>query len=227
VRVKKLIALTVFSLLLLLLLSLGIWQLQRGLTKAAIEAQANQVADYQPVSQIPNDFSLLLYKTAQLQGQWLPEHSFLLANRTYQNQLGTEVLVPFRLTSGQTLLINRGWIAQQQQTKLATLQTTTLPHGTLYAPKKGFNLGDAVTPQSTWPKTTLYLDMPALSKELNTTLSPLMLVLDANDPNSFTRIWQPIVMTPERHYAYSVQWFGLALALFVLGFKARKHFLDA
>ncbi|WP_020394316.1 SURF1 family protein [Thiolinea disciformis] len=226
-RVKKLIALSVFSVLLVLLLTLSVWQLQRGFTKATIQTQAKQRSAYQSLSEIPNDFSPLLYQTAQLKGHWLNEHSFLLANRSHQNQIGYEVLVPFRLISGQTVVINRGWMAQQDHKPLANLPTSLEPHGILYAPKKGFHLGETLTPQNTWPKTVLYLDMPALSAELQTPLSPLMLVLDQNHPNSLIRIWQPIVMTPERHYAYALQWFGLALALFVLGFKARQHFLDA
>ncbi|WP_269748101.1 SURF1 family cytochrome oxidase biogenesis protein [Enterovibrio coralii] len=32
-----------------------------------------------------------------------------------------------------------------------------------------------------------------------------------------TPVWDPVVMLPEKHYAYAAQWFGLALVV-VIGF---------
>jgi cytochrome oxidase assembly protein ShyY1 len=35
----------------------------------------------------------------------------------------------------------------------------------------------------------------------------------APEPNSeFVRNWQPVVMSPEKHLGYAVQWFGLGIA---------------
>jgi len=42
------------------------------------------------------------------------------------------------------------------------------------------------------------------------------LLLDPDAADGFARAWQPQVMTPEKHIAYAVQWFGLAIALFII-----------
>lgn len=215
---KTLGARLLFALALLLLLSLGVWQLNRGWQKSHIVSQlASPSQDYQMLEKIPTDFTALEYRSVSLQGQWQNEQVFLLANRIYQQQLGYEVFTAFRLTSGQLLLINRGWIALNQAKTLRA--ATNPPQGILYAPKKGYTLGEAITDYSNqWPKVSLYWDNAAFNQVLGEPILPLVLVLDQQHPASFTRIWQPVVVTPERHYAYAMQWFGLALVLVIFGF---------
>jgi len=225
---KKFLTVSVYALAVALLFSLGLWQIQRGHSKAQImtRLETDQPA-YQPLREMPNDFKQLIYLPAQLAGQWQAERSFLLANRIHRGQAGFEVLSPFQLNSGETLLVNRGWIPKDQAANFATPQDNTPPTGLLYAPQKGFTIGSALTPEDAgWPRETLYLDIAALETALKTPLSNLVLVLAADNANSFTRIWQPVVVSPMRHYAYAAQWFGLMIALLYLGFRWRAHFLD-
>ena len=39
-----------------------------------------------------------------------------------------------------------------------------------------------------------------------------MVLLNAQNNSTFIRNWQPVVMAPEKHMAYAVQWFLLAFA---------------
>lgn len=225
---KKVLTISIYALAVALLFSLGLWQIQRGHSKAQImtRLETDRPA-YQPLREMPNDFKQLTYLPAQLQGQWRAAHSFLLANRIHRGQAGFEVLSPFQLESGETLLVNRGWIPKDQATDFAAPQDDVPPTGLLYAAQKGFTIGTALTPDDTsWPRETLYLDLTALETALEAPLSSLVLVLAADNANSFTRIWQPVVVSPMRHYAYAAQWFGLMLALLYLGFRWRSHFLD-
>ncbi|MEZ5449929.1 MAG: SURF1 family protein [Thiolinea sp.] len=224
-NVKKPVTVVLYCLGLCLLLGLGTWQLNRGLHKAAVVSLlTTELKEYQSLEEIPNDLIKLDYSKATLSGEWLPEHFFLLDNRIYQGQPGYEVLTPFRLHRGQVLLVNRGWISQAGMAtkQLPPLDPALLPQGTLYLPKKGFTLGNAIQNAQDWPVKTLYLDLPALSADLQQPLAPLVLVLDGADGNSLTRIWKAVVVTPERHYAYAAQWFGLALVFIVFGFIWRK-----
>ena len=226
INLKKTVTVILYCLGLCLLLVLGTWQLNRGLHKAAIlSLTATELKEYQPLEQIPTDLIRLDYSQAIQDGEWLPEHFFLLDNRIYQGQAGYEVLTPFRLQGGELILVNRGWISQTAvaDNKIPALDLSRQPQGTLYLPKKGFTLGKAIENAQDWPVKTLYLDLPALGQALQQPLSPLVLVLDGDDTNSLTRIWKAVVVTPERHYAYSAQWYGLALVFIVFGFIWRKN----
>ena len=212
-----------FALALGLLLALGSWQVERGWQKSQILAQlSDHSQEYKPLNAIPHDFAAFDYHTVTLTGQWLNNKEFLLGNRFYQQQIGYEVLAPFRLPSGQLLLINRGWISAIQA-KTIPVATATSIQGTLYVPKKGYTLGNSITDNSQWPRVSLYIDNAAFSQALGETVLPIMLVLDQQQTDSFTRIWQPVIMSPERHYAYALQWFGLAFTLLVFGFIWRKR----
>lgn len=211
-----------YALGLAFLLTLAGWQVTRGLHKAAVIDSANAgINSYQPLRNLPADPAEFSYQTATLQGSWDEARIILLANRIYQNQLGYEVIVPFRLADGKLILVNRGWVKQGEEGNLPTLQGTS-SKGTLYLPKKGFTLGQSIQPEqlntAQWPKTSLYMDIAQFAQALQEPLSPLLLVLDDTDANSLTRIWKPVVIQPERHYAYALQWFGLAVAFMIFGF---------
>ncbi|HPE60493.1 MAG TPA: SURF1 family protein [Thiolinea sp.] len=218
---KKTLGYLLFGLALLILLSLGIWQTNRGLGKQHV---LSLVGTEHKINDLRNtrlpDPAQLAYQSARLHGSWDADHSFLLMNRMYSGQPGYEVLTPFRLEAGGILMVNRGWIPVQEPHIPAPTETPE-PQGTLYLPDKGFTLGSAILPQAlvqpVWPLKSLYLDLNAFNQALNTALSPLVLVLDADDPNGFTRIWNPVIMTPARHFGYAVQWFALALVLMVFG----------
>ena len=44
----------------------------------------------------------------------------------------------------------------------------------------------------------------------------MVLLLDKDQPGGFVREWNPVVVGPERHVGYAVQWFALAAALVIL-----------
>jgi surfeit locus 1 family protein len=60
------------------------------------------------------------------------------------------------------------------------------------------------------------LDIKLLSQLLQKQLSPFVIRLDKTDPFGFTREWAIVSMPPERHMAYALQWFVMALVLFII-----------
>lgn len=221
--IKTSVLIIAYGLGLALLLTLSGWQISRGLHKASVIASTDTGKNaYQLLETMPGDSAQLNYQTAILQGSWDKERIILLDNRVYQSQLGYEVIMPFRLSDDKLILVNRGWISQAQAKDPALLQLQEqLPTGTLYLPKKGFTLGQAIQTEmlesDDWPKVSLYMDLEQFSTALGQPISPLMLVLDADNANSLTRIWKAVVIQPERHYAYALQWFGLAIAFIIFG----------
>ena len=207
------------------LLGLGLWQLQRGDEKAAIGAQWEQRKLLPPVSLQQTDVddpAQLKYLPVILSGQFLADRYFLLDNRIHRGKFGYEVLGILQLDNqGQSVLVNRGWIAGDSSRR-------SLPHippvsgpvtlkGHVYvAPGAPYLLAD-VELESGWPKRIQAVEMDKLGvvvEELSgASPFPYPVRIDPHQPAALTVDWQVINVRPEKHTAYAVQWFTMALAL--------------
>lgn len=215
--------------LLPLLLSLGVWQLNRADEKRALlELQGRQQgAETVVLSSTPPDFSeTLLYQPIKALGRYDSDHQFLLDNQVNKGKAGYFVLTPFRLREGDTaVLVNRGWIPLgKNRADLPDIRVEankiTLAGRINRFPRIGLALAGAAIPTKTWPSVAQIIDAKVLSRQLGYPLADFQVELDQADAHGYTRVWQePVVMTPERHTAYAVQWFLLALTLTVLFVK--------
>lgn len=215
-----------------LLLSLGIWQLLRGMEKNAVErARANAAGDYITLERAPPNWRDLQYRRVQLRGDWLAP-VFLLDNRMHRGQRGYEALAAFRLAGDRaTLLINRGWIAHDAAPDATARAPDSAPAGELYLPEKGFTLGPAYLAQPGWPKVIQYFDAAALVAALaeegahadGDSLQPAVVALDAPHPAAFTPIRAARTLGAMRHFGYAAQWWGLAATLAVFGVIWRRR----
>lgn len=208
------------------LFTLGAWQLKRGLEKADIASVSNdQDTQARQITHAPARWQDLNYRPVILEGQWVLDRTFLLDNRLLQGRPGYEVLMPYKLSGDDTvLLVNRGWIEKPASGPLRLPQpgADNPIKGQLYLPQKGFTLGETFTGNVSWPLIILYYDFESLSQALEAKIQPVVLVLDSGHPDSFVRIWQPATIPASRHYGYAVQWWGLALTLFIFGMIWRR-----
>jgi len=105
------------------LISLGLWQLDRADEKRVIDQGVND-AIAKPALTLNNaNLAKLeneIYRTAALKGQFDTKQQFLLDNRTHKGQPGYHVFSPFLFeqsssnnTSKYAVLVNRGWIRYQ------------------------------------------------------------------------------------------------------------------
>lgn len=213
--------------LLLLLLSLGFWQLDRAEQKRALLAAYGDRPADAPV-QITSDFvpdADWRYRRAAVVGRYLAEHQFLLDNRVYRGRVGYHVLTPVRLAdSGYAVLVNRGWVPQGPTR--ADLPALPVPEaeelrieGLIDIPSdQVFVLGEGEDRDPGWPKVLQQIRFELHSEQLGIRLVPLVLLLDGDQPGGFVRDWHPVVIGPERHVGYAVQWFALAAVLAILYF---------
>jgi surfeit locus 1 family protein len=59
--------------------------------------------------------------------------------------------------------------------------------------------------------------MDQLEKRLGYPLLPVLLLLDREDAHGFVREWKPVYdVPPDKHRAYAMQWFTLALVLLLI-----------
>lgn len=217
---KKAIVIGVYILSLALLLSLAIWQLQRGRYKAQLEsAYAKSQVEAVAISGAQFN-SLANYQRVQLSGHWLFQNSFLLQNRLHQRRLGVEVLTPFVPLDGEAIIVNRGWVSNNELKSLSFVVNNTQSElvGTVYKPNKGVTIGVAIIATDAWPLPSLYLDIAAFTEQLQRPLAEKILVLNAHHPTAYKKIWSPLTMRPSKHYGYAVQWLGLAITLVIFGF---------
>ena len=89
--------------------------------------------------------------------------------------------------------------------------------GVISVPPGGvFLLGPAGYEDHRWPRRVQVVDLEAMEEQLGYPLLPYTVLLDHRSPVGYIRKWQPNYgMGAERHRAYAVQWFGLALALVI------------
>jgi len=213
--------------LLVILVLLGMWQLRRADYKRALLAQYQQASVLPPASLnrelYAGGFDTLgRYRHVQAQGHYDSAHQVLLDDMQEGEQVGYQVLTPLVLEPGrQILLVNRGFIARIPGIEtLPVVDVGADEHsvsGVLgILPVPGIRLGKTTVPAG-WPKLMLYPSYQDLAQIYGDRLLKPVLLLDANQTDGFIRDWQPnIGFPPVRHDAYALQWFALAMALFII-----------
>ncbi|HED17964.1 MAG TPA: SURF1 family protein [Gammaproteobacteria bacterium] len=217
-----------------LLISLGFWQLDRAEQKRALLDQYGG-GQKQTVLQLEADLKSaagLNYRNAVVTGHYDSGHQFLLDNRTHAGQVGYEVLTPFSIRDANVaVLVNRGWIplgaSRDRLPEVTVREDQQQISGRLkIPPKKVFMLGEE-DPRQGWPWRIQRIRIEALSAELGRPLLPVVFLLDAEQPDGYTRKWRPLTgFGPERNVAYAVQWFGLAVTLLIIYLKVNTHKIE-
>ena len=214
----------VTSVLLGILVSLGFWQLDRAEQKRVLLARYGEEQG-RTILQLEADFKSaagLNYQDAVVVGHYDGSHQFLLDNRTHAGHAGYQVLTPFLIRdSGVAVLVNRGWMSlgksRDRLPDVTVHEDRQRISGRLkIPPQKAFMLGEE-EPRQRWPWRIQQIRIESLSAELGRPLLPVVLLLDAEQPDGYVRQWRPLVgFGPERNVGYAVQWFGLAAALLII-----------
>jgi len=144
----------------------------------------------------------------------------LLENRVKNGRPGYEVLGVFG-SDDLKILVNRGWVE-------GSLNREILPNvefesgddirlfGYAYrSASKPFTLGGPIWTGG-WPERIQAIDWDQLSDRLDYSLLPYLVRLDANSAEAYSTGWVIVNLPPQKHIAYAVQWFALAILLVVL-----------
>jgi len=213
--------------LLPLCLRLGFWQLAREQEKLALQQNWQERQMEIPVAlQSVDTAADLQYLQVWFEGHYDNEHVFLLDNRTYQGQVGFEVVQPFRTLDNRIVFVNRGWQAQG-----ATRQDLPVPpllynsvrlQGSVYVPVGEQLVLGEIAPGAEWPKLVQTLEIAELVRlsgiEASADVFGSSVRLAEATPGVLARNWSVVSTTPEKHRGYAVQWFAMATALVLLYF---------
>jgi surfeit locus 1 family protein len=198
-------------------IGLGRWQWERAQQRE--EQWANFARGEQVIMPLgaQSTSALTPFQRISLTGAYDSSRQFLLDNRSHAGRPGYEVLTPFTLTDGRTLLVDRGWIAftgfREQLPSISFNAPARLVVTGRVAelPSAGLARGrSAPAPGDGWPKLTSFPDMRTLSSALGRPLEPRIVLLDPQAPYGFVREWQPPGLSPDRHRAYAIQWWAFA-----------------
>lgn len=200
-----------------IMLQLGFWQLDRAEQKKQRIQQIQKRQQEQPftLGEILKLKGDIRDYPIEVQGHFIQEKQFLIDNRIANGQVGYHLVALFQTNWG-IIPVNMGWLkAPATRDQLPNIllpdgQQTLL--GTIAIPELNPMIRDSASKPNQWPARVQQIDIQQL--QTLSKLSLLSLVLNAApDPSqALIRQWQPVVMPPQKHIAYAIQWFGLALA---------------
>lgn len=210
--------------LLVLLVSLGRWQLRRaGEQQRLYDAFATGGDAALEIDRTTG--ALPRYRRAAADGHYDRTRQILIDNMVSSGgQAGYYVLTPFELTGGGWLLVNRGWVPlgadRGARPDLDVGAERRTVHGRVdKLPSPGIRMGHPAPLAPPFPVVANFpsrADIQQLLHESAWVSAADVLDLDAREPDGYRRDWVPPGFAPMRHIAYAVQWFGLALALAVI-----------
>lgn len=217
------------------LLSLGVWQLDRAQQKRNIQWQFEQRRTQPPLAleALLSDESLnqssadenLAHAPVALQGHFDNQHVILLDNQVVSGQVGYDLLQPFLASDGsgrqQWFLVNRGWVkAPPTRDRLPDIPAVpgadTTVNGRVYVPPgQPLQLAAPDWSGDHWPRVVQVAAPDKIGELMQQDFFPWQIRLAETDPNALNTHWQLITVLPEKHQAYAVQWFAMAAALVI------------
>jgi surfeit locus 1 family protein len=201
----------------------GFWQLGRAEEKQALftafERSGDSGTRRDPVAD--GEVEKYLYQRFTLTGRYEPEHQILLDNMVHDGRSGYQVLTPLR-TGATAVLINRGWLPADPDRNvlpgIAVRDNIRDVTGRLYRlPRAGYTL-ESVMPQpaAAWPRRLSFPTVEDIIGQLGFPAHDYQLLLDRTETDGFTREWRPVLMSPEKHLGYAIQWFMMAGTIIII-----------
>jgi surfeit locus 1 family protein len=206
---------------LLLLLGLGIWQLERLAWKEALIANFSARVGEAPLETAPDGRSVddIEYRRVRLTGRYLNDKEMFLAGRTFNNRGGWHVLTPFVTDDGATVIVDRGWIPLDRKDRAGRPQSLiegpTSVEGVIRRP----NVRGYFTPENE-PDRNLWFsaDVEAMARAAGVgPVRPYLVEgLRQAIPGGFPVGAEIRFALRNDHLQYAITWFSLAIALVVI-----------
>lgn len=203
----------------LVMVRLGLWQLDRLAGKRAYIAQAQAALAAAPLAITGSETELKAEayrnRPATASGEYDFEHEVLLKNKFYGNQPGYNLLTPFRIAGSQrAILVDRGWIPLDAAADLTSLRETgEQTIAGRIEPEDTRPRQAEATPirQSEWYR----VDIAGIQAQTPYELLPFYLALTATEEHEGLPNRNPpeIILDEGPHLGYAFQWFLFALVV--------------
>lgn len=210
--------------LILAMLRLAVWQLDRASQKQTIvdnKLQRSQLAAVSLAS-LDENSEQLRFRSIEESGQFLPDKSVFVDRQVVKGRVGYQVFTPFVSQAGHTILVARGWVSVgDSRAVLPVVETPTelvTVRGRLNLPPPQpplWNEDFAVFDGPVWQ----YLPLHKYASQMQLNLFPLVLELAPATaaPVALEIDWPSIDdQGVGKHKAYALQWFAMAIALLIM-----------
>ncbi|MDO5609851.1 MAG: SURF1 family protein [Pseudomonadota bacterium] len=205
---------------------LGHWQWRRMHEKQAMLAAVAQVIDarrVQPLLIAADPARSKSYDWAGGAGHFIDTPAWLLDNQQRDGQPGVRVFRLFAVAGmGTPLLVEMGWVpisASRELPELPAMPGGAIDIHGLLLPPPSRGLLAAAASETAAGHLVIGLDPATIAATLGVpAIAPRILRLDPALPLGQARDLDvlPNTLPPEKHLGYSVQWFALAAAIFII-----------
>ncbi len=217
----------------LLLMSLSFWQLTRATEKKQTLdtiSQSKSLDAYDSWHLLSLDEKSLDAMPVQFPARWVAPMIWLLDNRMIDGRVGYDVVVAVEQitasrqverSSAPAFLVNLGWIAAtggRDQLPAVIVPEKLTIDGIFRTEPTGLLLGENIEDKGEWPMRIQQLDTETLSVYIPSLVKSGVIFQQRESP--FRIHYQPVILPPERHTAYAVQWALLAIAVIVVALSA-------
>jgi surfeit locus 1 family protein len=217
------------------LLSLSVWQWQRAARK---QENLTSIARWQTQPAISltelithqqrnDDTPANDGRTISFAGRWISPFVWLLDNQIVKGRQGYDVLVPVRQSDSSAqspiVIVNLGWVAApatRSELPEVNIADELIVQGIYRARVDGLLLGKNLEEKGAWPMRAQKIDTQAFATYLSGEVISGVIYQQAYSP--YITHYNPVVLPPERHRAYALQWLLLAIAAVVVGVACAK-----
>ena len=226
---RRIIISIVVLILGMVMIRLGIWQLdrlqQRKASNARIIAQMDAPAINLNESNSYEGLSSMQYRKATATGSYDFSQQVFLTNQVWQNQLGVHLLTPFIIAgSSRAVLVDRGWIPMADASVSAAKKYDEPGQVTLNGiiqigqNEPIFGISDPqLSPGQDRLQTWIVVNLERIGQQIDPTILPVYLQI--TPPSQNNRIPYRVVTTPDLsngpHLSYALQWFSFTIILWV------------
>ena len=207
----------------LILIALGVWQVQRLHWKEGLIAQRDAAVAAPPIAP-PQSFDAarsLEFHHIVAEGVFRNDKELYLAASSDSGEAGYQVVTPLVMSDGRTMFINRGFVPSElkdpSKRAAGELTGTQRVVGLLRLPsqtKPSFFLPDNRPDLNLW----FWVDLPAMAKAAGVA-DPVPFYVDADktpNPGGWPKGGITRLDLPNDHLQYAITWFSLAVALIVI-----------
>jgi surfeit locus 1 family protein len=205
------------------MISMGLWQLSRAEYKDNLLDKIAERKDLRPISlaELPHKEEDRLFLPVNVSGTFDAEHQFLYDNRILEGRAGYHVYTPLKLRTGDSILVNRGWVPQGKTRQdlpeiPASLKEVKFTGLVDKVPSKGLILSERVHEEISWPMVLQYIDIKELEQVLDYSMMPVVVWMDKNSRDIFQHELPVLTLDSSKNRGYVFQWFAMALALLII-----------
>jgi len=202
----------------ILLISLGSWQLSRLAEKTELIAQFEQRSNAAAIgiNQVTEPDEAFEFQRIGVTGTYLHQSEIYLTGRTYEGNAGFHVVTPFSTSYG-VILINRGWVSEAYREP--STRPFSLTEGEIYVEgilrlpgRKGYFVPENEPEAGFW-FTLKPTEIAQFLKQEDMIKNYYIDVIRTGEIITLPIAAEVNIDVPNSHFNYALTWFGLALAL--------------